>query len=46
VRSACFAIDCRRHGALLTSSAPQAKGGIAIAPRGFGAFAADGTTPE
>ena len=38
--------DCRRRVALLTSSAPQAKGGIAIAPRGFGAFAADGTTPE
>jgi hypothetical protein len=41
-----FAIDCHRHVALLTSSAPRAEGGIAVAPRSFGAFAGDLIAPD
>ena len=41
-----FAIDCHRHVALLTSSAPKAEGGIAVAPRSFGAFAGDLIAPD
>jgi hypothetical protein len=41
-----FAIDCRRHVALLTSAAPKAEGGIAVAPRSFGAFAGDLIAPD
>ena len=41
-----FAIDCQRRVAPLTSSAPKAEGGIAVAPRSFGAFAGDLIAPD
>jgi hypothetical protein len=36
-----YAIDCRRHVALLTSSAPMVEGGVAVAPMTFGPFGGD-----
>jgi hypothetical protein len=33
-----YAIDCRGRSAILLEHGPQVEGGIAVAPRGFGAF--------
>jgi hypothetical protein len=41
-----FAIDCRRHASVVTSTAPRLEGGLAVAPLGFGRFAGDLIVPD
>jgi hypothetical protein len=38
-RTTVFAIDCRRRVTVITRTAPQVEGGIAVAPPSFGRFA-------
>jgi hypothetical protein len=41
-----FAIDCRGHVDVLTSSAPRVEGGIVVAPATFGRFGGDLIAPD
>ncbi|HKB29369.1 MAG TPA: hypothetical protein VKD26_00860 [Streptosporangiaceae bacterium] len=44
--AAVFAIDCAGQVTTITSHAPRAEGGIAVAPPSFGAFGGDLITPD
>lgn len=41
-----FAIDCRGHVEVLTSSAPRMEGGVVVAPSTFGRFGGDLIAPD
>jgi len=41
-----FAVDCQGASSVLTDSAPQVEGGIAVAPSTFGLFAGDLIAPD